>query len=349
MQDLIELTVNNAVLPHTRCQLKSSAEEAVRNATFQVAWNGPGIPCAPDDEATITVGGELWGTGYVRDVRGSHDQRTRDYGVTFVSRTCDATECSIDHPTGLKRDGDLLDIAAEFDKLGIGIDGIVKTPPKPVHKVKPGETLFETIETDARAQGVLVHDTPEGTLKFADRPEGRHRGALALGVNIIRANGELSGARSFSSVKVRGQASEGTTAAALRAEAEAKGTARRERSLILVHEGEATSGRLKKRADWEARRAAGAGTSCTVTVPGFRDEGGRLWTRNFLVAVEDEWLGIEQDMIIATSVLDQDATGGSTATLTLKDPRALGGENPRGKSADAWESPDDAEPDYHEE
>lgn len=348
MLETIVFAVAGRVISHVRCELSASAEEAVRTATFTIAWNGAGIPCAPDDEATITVSGELWGTGYVRDVRGDHDPKNRSYDVTFVSRTCDATECSIEHPTGLKRDADLIAIAKEFDALGVGIEGDAKTLKKAVHKVRPGETLFNTLETDARAQGVLIHDTPEGKLKLADKPEGRHAGALQRGINIIAASGSLSGAKGFSSVKVRGQSSDGTTGAALRPEAEAKGTARRQRLLIVVHEGEATSDRLKKRADWEARRAAGEGISCTVTVPGFRDDGGRLWTRNYLVAVDDDWLGISQDMIIADVRLSQDSSGGTIATLDLKDPRALGGENPRGASNAAWAAPATLQPSYRE-
>ncbi|MCY0153075.1 hypothetical protein OEG86_13420 [Hoeflea alexandrii] len=170
----IVFSVNGAPLPHTSAALDQSAEETTRTAQFDIAWTGAGIPCAPDDEATITVSGALWGTGYVRDVRPGHDENSRTYSVSFVSRSCDATECSIDHPTGLKRDADLGDIAREFDVLGVGVEVKAKTIKKAVHKVRPGETLFETLETDARAQGVLIHDSPEGKLVLADKPEGRH-------------------------------------------------------------------------------------------------------------------------------------------------------------------------------
>lgn len=346
--ETIVLAVEGRPLPHTSARLSTSAEEAVRTATFTVAWIGDGIPCAIDDAATITISGELWGTGYVRDVRGDHDGNSRSYEVTFVSRTCDATECSIDHPSGLKRDADLGDIAREFDVLGIGIEIDAKTFRKAVHKVRPGETLFQTLETDARAQGVLIHDTPAGKLKLADKPEGRHAGALRKGENILSASASLSGARNFSKVKVRGQASFGVNPGALRPEGEARGTARRNRPRIVTFEGEATSDRLKKRADWEARRASGNGITATITVPGFRDVRGRLYTRNFLIEVDDDWIGVQQDMVIASVSLEQDG-GGTVARLELKDPRALGGENPRGKSNAAWKSPGGGDATYREE
>lgn len=340
MIEIVVLTVNGTELPHVSCSVTASAEKAVRQAAFSVAWTAPGLPCRPDDEATVTAGGDLLLTGYVRDVNASHDANGRAYDITLVSRTCDATECSIDHPTGFLKDCDLGDIAREFDVLGIGVDVEATTAKKRVHKVNPGETLFSTLRDDARAQGVMIHDTPSGRLKLADKPEGRHAGTLKRGVNILSASGKLSGATSFSEVKSRGQASHGVDVHALRPEAAASGLARRRRPLIVLLGGEATSGRLKKRADWEARRAAGNGISADVTVAGWRDAAGAIWSPNRTIELDDDWIGIEQDMVTASVTLSQDSGGGTTATLSLKDPRALGGENPHGASDQAWAAPD---------
>lgn len=342
MLEIVTLTVGGRALPHKGCSLTASAEDPVREASFNVIWTGAGVPCREDEEAIVSVSGRLWLTGYTRDVRGNHDEDSREYTVVVVSRTVDATEASIDHPTGLKRNADLMAIAREFDIGGIGIEGNVETEVKDVHKIRPGETLFETLETEARAQGVLIYDTPKGKLKFADKPAGRHAGALVRGHNIKRASGTISGRGNFSKIELRGQASFGVEDTALSPVGEAGGTAKRNRPLIRVHEGEATSGRLKRRAAWEAKRAAGKNKACAITVAGWRDAEGRLYAPNFLVEVRDDWLGIEQDMTIASVTLTQasDENGdGTSATLQLKDPRALGGENPHGKSADGWAAP----------
>ena len=350
MFETVVFEVAGRPLPHESCSLRADAEEAVRGATFEIAHTGAGLPCEPDDEARVTVSGELWGTGYVRDIYPDHDAERRAYTVTFVSRTCDATECSIVHPTGLARDVDITGIAKEFDTLGIGVESDVETEKKPRHKIAPGETLFETLETEARARGVLIHDTPRGRLKLATRPEGRHVGALRRGVNIERASGALSGATRYSKVKVRGQAAEGTDGTVLRPEGEVVLGGKRERPLIVVHEGEITSERAKKRAAWEAQRGVGNGISCEITATGWRDEGGRLFTRNWLISVEDDWLGIEQDMVIAAVTLSQSGEPeGTVAVLSLKDPRALGGENPRGTSGASWAAPTATSPAYRVE
>lgn len=327
------------VLLHKGCRLTAGAEKAVRSASFDVAWTGPGLPCSEDEPCTVTLSGELWLTGYVRDVNPSHDEGMRTYSVEVVSRTVDATESAIDHPTGYRENCDLKQIAEEFDGDGIGIVCDIVTEKKPLHQIRPGETLFSTLEPEARANGALIYDTPDGKLKLANQPEGRHAGALVRGQNIKRASATLSGRFNYSEVRVRGQSSYGTTGAALSPEATAKGTANRPRRLIVYHEGDITSERAKKRAGWEAKRSAGKSKLARITTPGCRDQNGALWARNWIVPVTDDWIGIDQDMVIASLTIEQDATGGTQTDLELKDPRALGGEDPRGDSAEGWAAP----------
>jgi hypothetical protein len=62
------------------------------------------------------------------------------------------------------------------------------------------------------------------------------------------------------------------------------------------------------------------------------------------------WLELDGMMIIKTVELASDGTSaGTEATLSLADPRALGGENPRGKTSKAFAAPDPASVDYEEQ
>lgn len=325
-----------------------SAEEAVRSASVNLLPSGSGVPVKPGQEVTIKAGKDLLLTGYIRDVQPSHTATDRTLAVSVVSRTVDATECSVDHPTGEVLAQDLAGIAKAFDTLGVGIESDGSLPTEPRHKLRTGETLFATIERRARGRGILIYDTPKGKLKLATKPEGTHSGGLIWGENIEEASSSITEYGRHSEVRVRGQSSEGTEKQQLRPEAVARdaGVARK-RPLIVAHEGETTIDRIKKRADWQVKRGAGYAATASITVTGWRDGGGKIWNRNWLVHVNDPWIGIEGLMVIKGVSLMQDSEGqGTVAVLSLADPRALGGENPRGKTADAYAAPGAITPEY---
>ncbi|WFS01586.1 phage baseplate assembly protein [Rhizobium tumorigenes] len=337
--------------PYKSLTLRISAEEAVRSATAQLAVTGSGVGVVVGQKTKIKSGKDLLLTGYVRTINPSHDEENRSLSVTIVSRTVDATECSVDHPTGEVLNKSLADIGREFDAGGIGIEDDGTLPIEPRHKLHTGESLFETLEKRGRGRGILIHDTPKGKLKIATKPEGTHSGRLAWGINIKKASSSLGEKGRFSKVKVRGQNTEGTGKQQLRAEAAASDrSVRRHRTIIVRHEGETTTDRMKKRAEWHVKRGAGNATTASITTFGWRDQAGKIWTPNWLVPVYDDWIGIDGMMIIKSVTLTSDASSeGTTAVLELADPRALGGENPRGKTAEAYNAPDPSSVDYEEQ
>ncbi|MDO3434325.1 hypothetical protein QWJ46_16720 [Rhizobium sp. CBN3] len=349
---LEELTITG-LPPYKSISITSSAEEAVRNATIDLVPAGSGVPVRPGQAVTIKAGGDLLLTGYVRDVQPSHDAVDRKLSVTLVSRTVDATECSVDHPTGEVLKQDLAGIAKTFDTLGVGVESDGSLPVEPRHKLRTGETLFETIERRARGRGILIYDTPKGKLKLATKPEGTHSGGLIWGKNIEQASSSITEYGRHSEVRVRGQSTDGTDKQQLRPEAVARDAGvSRKRPLIIAHEGETTIDRIKKRADWQVKRGAGYAATASITTTGWRDGGGVIWQRNWLVYVEDPWIGIEGMMVIKSVTLTQDSSDGGQGTvamLSLADPRALGGENPRGKTADAYGAPGAITPEYEDQ
>lgn len=339
--------------PYKSITINTSAEEAVSTATLDLVPTSVGVAALPGTEVTIKAGDDLMLTGYVRDALPDHDANSHTLSVSVCSRTVDATECSVEHPTGEILNKDLAAIAKEFDNLGIGIESDGTLPLEPRHKLDTGETLFRTIEKRARGRGILIYDTPKGKLKLATKPEGTHKGGLIWGENIERASSNLTERGRYSKVKVRGQASDGTSKQQLRGETVAsdKGVSRN-RPLIIAHEGETTIDRMKKRAEWTVKRGAGNSATANITVTGWRDDDGKLWKRNWLVYVEDDWIGIRGMMVIKSVAFSQDTANGgqgTIATLSLADPRSLGGENPRGKSSKAYSAPGVAPAEYEDE
>ncbi|WP_080819373.1 phage baseplate assembly protein [Agrobacterium deltaense] len=336
--------------PIIRINIRVSAEEAARSAQADFVITGSGLPVAPGDVVKITATGDLMLTGYVRDVDTGYDEESRALSCGMVSRTVDYIECSAEHPSGEILDKSLADIARELDSHGIGIETDGSDLPKEArHKLMVGESAFSSIERRSRGRGALIHDTPEGRVKIATKPAGKHAGKLQRGVNILPgSSASFTEKGRYSDVKVRGQATEGTDKQQLRGQSSAKDNGvRRKRTLIIPHEGETSTGRMKKRAAWQVRRAAGNSTTANIIVSGWRDEAGKLWQPNYLVYVEDDWLGLEGWMVIKDIDFEQGEM--TKATLSLADPRALGGENPRGKTASGYSAAAVNEGDFEDE
>ncbi|MBB4952769.1 prophage tail gpP-like protein [Agrobacterium vitis] len=346
----LETVVVEGLPPFKSISISVSAEEAVRSANGDFVIIGSGVPVQPGQETRIIASGDVMLTGYVRDVETSYDAEGRTLSCSFASRTVDFVECSADHASGEILQKDLVGIAKELDSHGIGIETDGATlEVEARHKLRPGESAFHSIERRSRGRGLLIHDTPEGRIRIASKPAGQHAGVLMRGVNILPgASASFSERGRYSDVKVRGQTTEGLEKQQLRGQATAKdGGVSRKRVLILPHEGEATTGRLRKRAAWQARRAAGNGVTASIPVTGWRDAAGKLWTPNMLVQIEDDWLGLSGLMIIKSVLFEQSDM--TSATLSLADPRALGGENPRGKTAGNYAAPAINDGDYEDE
>ncbi len=348
----LETVVVSGLPPVKSIDITVSAEEAARSASGDFVMVGSGKVAANYRSAPVTISasGDLMLTGYVRDVDISKDAGTRTLFCSMVSRTVDYVECSAEHESGEILNKDLAAIAAELDSYGIGIetDG-TKLPVEAVHRIAVGESAFASIERRARGRGLLIHDTPEGRLKLASKPAGSHRGTLRRGVNILPgASASFTERGRYSETRIRGQATEGTDKQQLRPQATATDSGvTRKRVLILPHEGEATIDRMRERAVWQARRAAGESVTASIPVTGWRDAAGQIWQPNWLVQVEDDDLGLDGLMIIKSVSFHQGEM--TMATLSLADPRALGGDNPRGQSADGYAAPGVTDAEYADE
>lgn len=328
--------------------LSISAEEAARSATLELVPPAKGVGVYPDEPVTLSVSGEVVLTGYVRDVNPGFDPGSHSLSVGLISRTVDFVEASAVHATGEFLDKDLATIARELDTYGIGIESDLKLPKEMRHKLSPGETAFKSIERRSRGRGILIHDTPKGRLKLTDKPAGTHSGGLIEGENFKAGQATYTGRGRYSEVRVRGQAGEGVDKPQMRADAKAKDPGvPRNRVLILPHEGEVTLDRMKNRATWQTNRAAGNAVTASGTVIGWRDGAGRMWTPNWLVHVTSPLLEIDGLMIIKSVNFSQ--VSETIASITLADPRALGGENPRGKTGKAYAAPGKIEAEYEDE
>lgn len=334
-------------------EIDYSVEQAARTASLKISDYGGAFPVEHGQPCTVSASGDLVVTGYVRDIMPSHDESGHHVMISVVSRTVDLVEASIDHPTGFVRKKTLDDVAREFDTAGVGIEFDQAFPVEPASFVNTGRSWFYHMEPLARAHSAFIYDDENGKAQVAVKPRGRHSGALTIGNggNIIAASAKISEHGRHDEVIVRGQSSRGADEAALRPEGRAKdASVKRRRPRIVVLESEMTGQKLKERAEREIRRAAGFSCEATITVSGWRDEGGSVFRPHWLIAVNDPRIYINQDMAIKAVKLTQsiEANGrGTRAVLTLCDPRALGGEasakssaGDGDASAEAWSTPE---------
>jgi len=294
------------------------------------------IYTAPDTGGGLGrfTGGDLLCTGYVDTYEAEIGESAHEVGVSGRSKPGDAIDCPpVRHKTGLVENKTLLEAANEFDEWGIGFTSDLNLPKLAEVQLVPGEPLFYTLEREARHLGALLMGQPDGSVAITRAGKNRHAGALVEGHSPITGTIKIRwGVESKrSEIRVRGQRTDGVGKESLRQEEiERDETVGRHRPYILFNEGDQTSKELRRRARWERLRRAGSGLSIGLKVSTWRDAAGTLWQPGWLIAVKIPSEDVDQDFAIASVTYDQavteDGGSGTTAELTLVDPRTLGGK-----------------------
>lgn len=314
------------------------AEQAVRAARLvtadaasltQAAW-----PLLPGTDVEVYAGNTLLIRGFVETFEPQVTGQYHVAVVTVVTKSKDAVEASATHPTGEVRNRRIHQLAHDIDPTGTvwrSQDG--KTIP--LIRVKPGETVFEAVERAAKAHGVLLIGAADGGVDIVRGVRGRHNIRIRT-QDYVQAQSRLSIEGRHDVFKVKGQSAETLNKNGQVPEATATVPLPRPRPKVHVLEGEANPERLKGRAEWLARREAGAALTATIVVPFWRDDSGRIWEPAFTVFVDCDLLKIHQDMAIKHVSLSQGGQPGqgTRATLTLTDPRGLGEDGGAGGSSD---------------
>lgn len=292
----------------------------------------------PGAEVTIRASGALLLKGFVDDYNPEFGADFHRAVISGRSASKDAIDSSALHETGEFKKKKIDEIGEELlKKFRCQLKSDLKSKEIPVWRLAPGATVFEELEALARHERALIVGTADGDLKLtrADR-FGMHGGALQEGVNILQASAQLSERGRHDRVYARGQKNQGSGEEAHRLEYVSRDqTVERHRPKIVLAEGETDKERIKERAKWEVARAAGWATTATIVTPGWRDANGALWDPEKLVFVESKRLKISQMMAIRTVRFLQN-NDGTTSTLSLVDPQALGGKNAKGGSNAAW-------------
>lgn len=285
------------------------------------------------DACTVELDGETVLTGWVDEFSPAYEPEAHAVRVAGRSKTADLVDCSAMVKGGQFK-GYPVDAIARTLAANVGL-GDIKVIAKasagaafPDVQINPGETCFELIERLCRLRALLACDDAAGNLVLTRAGAGgfRRAGAIRRGVNVHGASASLSQARRFSDYFVRGQQTGtdnlfGTEAAQPQAHVN-DAAVRRKRPRLVIAENQGSISDFTARAHWEQRFGAAEGVVATYRLRSWRDAAGRLWSPGDLVPVEDDWLGISQDLLIKTVTYQKDDQG-TAATVELVPADAL--------------------------
>lgn len=345
---LEHLTVKVNGAPHpgvTRATVSYSSDNAVREAVIE-ADEPRGRPfvfrlSAP---ATVHCGADVVVTGFVVRLNRRVEKGKRQVTATIKSKATKAAKTAAQAPDyALKKRSVGAAAKALFDKVKV-----------PVHddaggkaydwKWRPGETAFDVVERQARSAGLLMMGHGDGGVVVAKGIRGQHAGVLAMPGEITEGSSDLSDEGEYAETIALGQKGSGDKKSDLRPSATAKNAKVDDGTVqIVLNETEFDAQDLTVRASARRNRRRGANVSCTLPVPRWRDDAGRLWEPAFTIPVSAyEDLEIDQVMAIKSVVLRyakaKDGGEAMTAELNLVDPPALNGKGGKSKSSSEYGS-----------
>lgn len=328
-----------------RVMVRTAFNESAREFQIDIAAEGGAARAAwqfrPGTEVDILFNGGLVLRGYVDRYQPRMSEHSEaKISISGRSKSQDAIDSSAEHKTGRFENKSVLEILTELDKFGVGFKSSENLEKIPHYQITPGERVMSLGEKLCRAQGLFLTGQPDGSVEIGRGGKQRHAGGLIEGINIKSADADHNWSNRHSKVVVRGQRPYGHGPDALQIEAAAADSSvGRYRPVIIHNDDDTDKGRAKKRAKHRRDRESGEALKANVTVQGFRDVSGKIWTPGHLVWTESPFLAITQDMAIESVTFSQERGRGSDSMLSLVDPRALGGKGGKGgKSGQAWKS-----------
>lgn len=272
-------------------------------------------------ECTVLIEGAPVITGYIDDIIPEYDTERHEIAVQGRDRTADLVDCSAQYKSGEWKNASLEKIAADLcDPYDIEVIAEVATERFGKFSLNKGESIFEALDRAAKMRGVLLMSDGLGKLVVTRAGVGRIATPLVHGVNILRARATRSQRDRYKTYTVIGQrAGLDSTGPADNSGPKFTSTdtyVGRRRTLIVLAEEQSDIFACKRRAIWEMHNRAGRSRMATVTVQGWRHDDG-LWEPNKIVPVRDEFLGIDDDLLIVSVQYTLDLDGGTTTELTL--------------------------------
>lgn len=307
-------------------------ERQARDFDLSITWRWPGStdqvrPVRHGSRCEVRIGRDLVVTGWVDSSPIRYTKSEASMQIRGRSLTGDLVDCCPDDKPGQWKGQRIEQVVRSLvGPYGIKVvnEGRDSTM-IPNHTVKPGETIFESIDRLLTVSRLFSTDDGQGRLVMA-RPgsAGRAVDRLVLGENILEGDASLDFSRVFSEYVAKGQRAEADDEDPADA-SEVVGSSvddriGRRRRLVINEAGQVTKDLAQWRADWEREHRISKALETTYKVRGWRQTNGALWIPNQIVRVVDPVIGFDRDMLIAEVTYSRSRGGGTVAVMKVAPP-----------------------------
>ncbi len=306
------------------------------------------LPFKVGDSCQITIDKELVLTGFIERMDISYSGGNHTIRVSGRDKVGDLVDSSLEK-LDIQGDISFEDVirrvleeltfsASDILVINLveGLENFVKDTD--ILSPSTGQNSWDFLETLARKKNVLLRTNNDGDILIERSPEGNTGGAsegfntttLANRLdnstnNILSSSTSFDDTQVFNKYTVRSQSNvstlksifEDATATVDKFGEAIQEDIRTTRQLVLQAENASVNDESINRAQWEAnfRQARQRVYSCTIN--GFRDSQGVIWDVNQLIRVDDDFAGINGNMLIDSVTFIFDLTGGEETTLSL--------------------------------
>ncbi len=278
----------------------------------------------PGDVCQVKIGSDLVIAGFVDDYEAADDATSHTVTIRGRGKCQDLVDCSAEWPGGQIGNATAVEIARKL-AAPYGITVKASGDPGPVipqFNLTLGETAWEIIERCCRWAALLCYEDFAGDLVLAPAGTDSHASGFQEGVNVQAGRVLRSMAQRYSEYDAFRLALGGTfddlgDGGNLMGSAKDPDVPRHRLRYIVAEAGAVGAQITLKRAQWEAARRSGRGQQATVTVDGWRDSGGMLWTPNRLARFQLPRKKLaDAQLLIGKVSFRMDARGGKTAQVT---------------------------------